>query len=317
MLISLHVGAHKTATTYIQSRLIEKRRVLAKHSVGMVTLARFRNTVANRLDKTDLFGAVGYAFAKRHMSAALGRMIEDESASTRLVFSDENVAGPITSATSAAGLYPDIRRRLTAVLESLPGHDVRVFFALRSYPEFFNSIYAFRAGQRKTQDLALFREKAFARKRGWPEIVSDICAAAGPERTTVWTYEAFLESPETIAAAMLGRAKLEIFARDDSPSLPSLTSKGLAVLDRASDLLSTEEYAGLARTIARFKFDPPDEKFSMFSPEEADELRAAYALDMERVRGLGCAFLDVGDVPQRPDEKERKLRRPTPLTVDG
>lgn len=317
MLVCLHIGAHKTATTYIQARLYEKKPVLAEHGIGVVEHAELRDVVANRLDRTEIFGSLGHAFIKPQISASLGRMFAKDPSLDRMVLSDENIAGPMTSATASSGLYPDLRKRLSAVIDSLSAYDVHVHFAVRSYGPFFNSIYAFRAGLRKSQDLALFREKAFARKRGWPAIVADLCAAAGPERVTVWSYEAFVESPETIAAVLLGREELGIFSRDDKLSLPSLSRKGMAVLDRASDLLSAEEYMGLARSIARFKFDPPDRKFSMFGAKEAQELRAAYAQDLELVRGLGCCFIGVEDVPPRPDAPEKKSPQPAPQAVEG
>lgn len=317
MLVCLHIGAHKTATTYIQARLADKRLNLAAHGVGSIDHAELREVVANRLDRTDIFGTLGYAFSKLQISASLGRMLETDPTLQTIILSDENIAGPMTSATGASGLYPEVRRRVGAVLESLPGHDVRVFFAVRSYAPFLNSIYAFRAGLRKTQDLALFREKAFARERGWPEVVADICAAAGPERVTVWSYEAFVESPETIAAILLGKDGLDVFSRDDRMSLPSLSRKGLAVLDRVSDMLSAEEYAGLARSVARFKFDPPDEKFSMFSREETQALKADYASDLKKIRELGCAFVGVEDVPPRPDAPAKKSRKAAPQAVEG
>ncbi|MDR4305744.1 hypothetical protein IHQ68_03785 [Chelatococcus sambhunathii] len=292
MLICLHAGAHKTASTYVQSRLMEERDRLAGAGIGVVAHGFFRRQVSDRLDAAGGLGGVGYAIAKTSLKRPLAKMVEFHAARERVIMSDENLAGSMIGAIGPDGLYPEARRRVGAALDALPkACDRTLFFAVRSYAAYYSSIYVYRREKREAREVETFRRSALELKRGWAEVVSDLCAAAGADRVVVWTYDEFAKRPARINAALLGEGAPRIFAKTDRASLPSLSRKGLAVLDRVSDMLSESEHAGLARAIARFQFDKPDEKFSLFTPDELDALDARYRSDLDSISALGCKVI--------------------------
>ncbi|WP_020180761.1 hypothetical protein [Methylopila sp. M107] len=295
MLICLHVGAHKTASTYMQSRLMEDGDVLSGFGIGVASHVDFRKEVTEALDAASRLGAVGHAVARPALRRSLARLVEAHAAHDRLIVSDENVAGSILSAVGRDGLYPQIKARLGALLAALPeGHDAKVFFCVRGYAEYFSSIFAYRAGQRHAQDIDEFRRRAMTLRRGWVEVVSDIVAVAGADRTVVWPYETFKKAPARIGAELLGEGPPKIFVRTHKAILPSLSRKGLMVLDHVGDLLSEAEYAGLARQLAQISFDKPDGKITLFDAEEAASLAERYDRDLAAIGALGCCLLVHG-----------------------
>lgn len=291
MRICLHIGAHKTATTYVQSRLFEKRHLLEPRGVSIVSAAQYRRAVADRMDLVDWLGRGGLAIAHRAIAQGFAKMIDASPGLERLIMSDENLAGPLASVTSPSGLYPSVDRRVGAALSALKGHDVTVFLAIRAYPGFFDSVYAYRTGQQKAADPEVFRGRVLALRRGWREVVGDICREAGPDRTVVWTYEDFQRRPDAVAEALTGVAGLDLLSAADRPRLPSVTRRGMAVLDAAAPFLSADEYVRFARAVARFRFEQPDGKFELLEPASADRLRARYAEDVDAIAALGCTIV--------------------------
>lgn len=289
MRISLHIGAHKTATTYIQARLATRAAVLTEAGVAFADHTQLRRAVSDRLDRLERYGAL--PLAGPAIGGGLSRILEAAEGRERLILSDENLAGPLSGVESARGLYPRVGARVSALLRALRGHDVTVFFSIRGYAAFYGSAYAYRFGKRRGASLADFRRRALANRRRWSDIVADICRAAGPERTVVWDYESFRPSTGPICDALTGVPGLSLFKADDRARLPSLSRKGVAVLEAASPLLDDAEYARFARVVSRFAFDPPDGKLNLFDDSEVKALDAVYSEDMERIASLGCGRL--------------------------
>lgn len=299
---------------------MEEREKLALAKVGVVAHNFFRKQISDPLDTGGGLGRVGYAAAKPALSRSLAKMVSFHAAQDRVIMSDENIAGSILTAVGTAGLYPDIKRRLAVVLDSMPsGHETRVFFSVRGYAQHFSSIYAYRAGMGETDKMETFRGCALNLKRGWADVVADICAVAGAERTVVWPYEEFSKAPAKVNYAMLGAWKPRVFVKSDKASLPSLTRKGLAVLERVADMLTPREHEGLARVVARFDFDKPDEKFSLFNPEQTANLMERYERDLAAIEALGCRL----NVPEPPKSVQSPVAadqgvdagKPTPSAV--
>ncbi len=317
LLICMHAGAHKTASTYVQSRLMEERDRLADAGVGVVAHGFFRRQVSDRLDAAEGFGGVGHALARKSLKRPLAKMVEFHAGRERVIMSDENLAGPMLGAIGPDGLYPQARRRIGAAFDALPASSDRtLFFAIRNYAAYFSSIYVYRREKREARETETFRRSALDLQRGWTDVVSDLCAAAGADRVVVWTYDEFAKRPSLINAALLGEDAPRIFAKTDRASLPSLSRKGLAVLDRVSDMLSENEHAGLARAIARFQFDKPDEKFSLFAPEELAALDARFNADLDAISALGCRLIKAeprsADAQETPaeDDLDPETERP-------
>ena len=293
MRIHLHIGAHKTATTYVQSRLWQEREALGSHGVAIAPHADVRRLASNRLDSAEALRGAAFGLAARAASRGLRRIIETAGAADTLIVSDENLAGPIATVEQDCGMYPNVGRRTEALLRGLDGHEATVFLSVRAYPSFFDSVYAYRAGQRRAPPPEEYARQAASPPRDWLAVVADVVKAAGADRVTVWTFDGFLRAPQPVADALTGTEGLALFSATDRPRLPSLTSKGLALMDRVSDLLSDGEHARFARMVARFPFDQPDGRATTLAPETAERLAARYARDLDAIRAMGCRLIEA------------------------
>lgn len=283
--IHLHIGAHKTATTFVQTRLENQKR-LAEFGVAVAPHARVRAEIADRLDAPPLGRLVG-----RSIASGIAGVLRDYSGADLLILSDENIAGPLASVEGAEGMYPALGERLAALLPRLDGHDVTVFLSVRDYAAFFSSAYAFRAEQRKAASPETYRERAASLVRNWADLAAAAAAQVGAERVVVWTYERLCEASSGISDAITGVEGLDLFPATARPRLTSLTRKGAAVVDRVSDLLSEEERARFARHVARFAFDPPDGRVSVVDDALAAWLSACYREDLAAIEAMGCRLI--------------------------
>ena len=285
------MGTHKTATTYVQTRLLKERERLARHGVAIAPHADVRRLVSDRLDAIGAVGGIATAVAKPAAALGLRRLLPSDDAARTVVISDENLSGPITSVGSAEGLYPRVGDRVATLMRALKGHDTTVFVCLRAYQDFLDSVYAYRAGLRMAPPADAFAASAASMTRGWPEFLADIAAVAGADRVVVWTYELFRRSPDAVSDALTGERGLGLFSSDDERSLPSLGRRGMAIMDQVSACLSDAEYGRFARSVARFQFDQPDERFSVLPPEIKAVLSARYERDLETVAASGCRMI--------------------------
>lgn len=283
--IHLHIGAHKTATTFVQTRL-EGHKRLAALGVAVAPHARVRTEIADRLDGSSLTRFVG-----RSVASGVKGVLADYEQARLLVISDENLAGPMASLESPDGMYPALGSRLDTLLDSLDGHDVTVFLSVRDYAAFFSSAYAFRAEQRKAASPEIYRDRAANLVRSWAHLAADAAAQIGAERVVVWTYERLCEASSAISDAITDIEGLDLFPPTARPRLASLTRKGAAVVDRVSDLLSEDERARFARHVARFAFDAPDERVSVVDEALAGWLTGCYREDLAAIEAMGCRLL--------------------------
>ena len=106
MRVILHIGAHKTATTYLQRRLDAHRTVLETQGVAYAGPDQLREHAARRLPFTaPHLVAVRVALARARKQGA-----------ARLILSEENLLGPM--ADLPRGLYLDPARRLAPVIKA-------------------------------------------------------------------------------------------------------------------------------------------------------------------------------------------------------
>ena len=104
--VALHVGAHKTATTYIQSRLLNSQDVLNSAGISIVPTGQFRKRITSQVLNSD--------FAPVQLS----RLLEEYAGYKRVIISDENLLGVRPNTNR---LYPRARQRLEAILPAFEG----------------------------------------------------------------------------------------------------------------------------------------------------------------------------------------------------
>lgn len=289
MKIRVHLGVHKTATTFIQSQLHESRAFLAGNRIGFAGIWIVRRRFTKAFDRLAWFDPwwklVTRPWLKRRFAELLA---QHARSSDTFILSDENILGLISANHWTGKLYPQARRRVEILEEIGRGHDLHYYVAIRRYPDYITSSWLQLASRGKAPPFEKYLAKFTPKSRGWAEVVADIAAAAGARRVTVWTYDWFSDDPARafglLAPGVHFAVPDEELRRD---VLPSLTLKGLKVITRLQDHLSDAELKHLSRVMRSFPFDEPNPRLEISDQELLVAYEAKYQQDLARIRALG------------------------------
>jgi hypothetical protein len=272
MLIALHLGAHKTATTYIQNTLELSRQKLNEIGVGYVPLTDVRSTLTGRL-----------GFGRSGLHAAASQLLTDYRSCERLIISDENIIGGLKP-SPGRGFYLRRRGRLAKLLSSLGQHNFKIYFATRAYDEFISAIYCEYVRHHPFIDTRSYLRGVDYKAFTWLEIVGTFVKLVGSENVTIWRYEDFRTVQNQVFAALLDAPPnlLEKPTGRIRESLSTRAVQSLACLEPTRD--SDELRARSRSAAAAYPKSPGNPPFSAFDPITAEALRIRYERDLARMR---------------------------------
>ena len=276
--IHLHLGAHKTATSYIQAQLQNNLDGLVKCDVGFVLTQQFRRwrvkTVRECRDNADALSARFDAFIAQHANAA-----------RTLLLSDENMIGTCEQIAEHGSLYPDVRRKLGHVAMMLRGYEVRLFISLRRYDEFYAAALCEAARGGHFISFTDFQRRLDANGRRWTNVLQDIAQLFPASQLSVWPYELFRQRPHLVMEEMIGQTLTGQFHLANETIRRSPSHQAMVILEHigewAPKLIGrravkwAEAVAGLA---------PAPWPYSPWPKEARDHLRALYLSDLEAIR---------------------------------
>jgi len=222
--IHLHLGAHKTATTYIQSELSRNARFLAANGIAYIPMREFRSWRRSLLRFGVRFAGPSHVKFDRR----LRKWNRDRSQTC--IISDENMIGTCGSIVGAGKLYPQLHTRLGTVAGMLSEHSVRLFISVRCYASFYAAAYceALRHGDGCSAEA--FKRRLDPASRRWRDVLAEIANLFPSSPIIVWPYENFRQSRAEIFDALAGK---EITSRLHLSSEVLRPSPSQAAVDRA------------------------------------------------------------------------------------
>ena len=202
MQISLHLGAHRTGSTYIQHQLMNHAREFEANAVRVISLDRMRATITKEIALPWYGYLKPGILRKRKISEYLKKEAKDPL--RRLVISDENLLGAISGIFSNRDFYPGVSSRLRCLADALTGYEVDVFIAIRSYDWFFSSAYAHAVKSRKLPDFESLKPRLLGFQRGWVDVAADLKILFPESNLSIWTHENFRNHEWMIFNKLLG-----------------------------------------------------------------------------------------------------------------
>lgn len=288
MKIHVHLGVHKTATTFIQSQLHDNRSLLAANRIGFAGIWAIRKNFTNRFDRLSWLEPIWRPLTRPILQKRLDAILANHKKGETFILSDENLLGLISANNWFGRLYPNARRRVDMLNGLLSGHDVHYFMAIRRYPDYLTSSWLQMAARGKAPPFEKYLAKFGPARPGWAALVADIAHACGPERLTVWTYDWFCADPARVFSLLAPGVPFAVpeeeLRRD---VLPSLTMKGLQVVTRMQDQMSSGELRHLSRLMRGFPFDEPNPRLEVTDQELIAAYERKYLADLEKIRALG------------------------------
>lgn len=273
--IHLHLGAHKTATTYIQAQLSHNAETLAERGTAYVPMRAFRSWRRSLLRRGASFSGSPQDKFDRRLRAW------DPAQSATCIISDENMIGTCGDIVSSGQLYPKLAAKLGAIAAMTSGHEVRIFIAIRCYASFYAAAYceALRYGTGTSSDL--FKERLDPLSRRWPNILAEIAGLFPAAPIVVWPYESFRLSEIAVFDALAGpqtAPKLHLSGETVRPSLSQAT------VDRMQSLGNRLGWRVAGYLVPFVQSRAADTSpFDPWTSEEKAELQELYASDLEGI----------------------------------
>jgi hypothetical protein len=288
MKINVHLGVHKTATTFIQSQLHDNRTQLTDAGIAFCGIWHVRKTFTSAFDVMSWIDPMARPLIRTRLGRRLARVLPDTSGVETFILSDENLLGLISANHRLGSLYPNARRRVALLDALLAGHQVHYFLSIRRYPDYLTSSWLQLASRGKAPAFENYLSRFSPAGRGWAEVVADVARACGPDRLTVWTYDWFSDDPSRAFELLAPAARFEVpqgeLRRD---VLPSMTIKGLKVMTALEDLLSGRELKEFSRFIRTFPFDEPNPRLEIADAGLVAAYEDKYVRDLAAIRALG------------------------------
>jgi hypothetical protein len=276
MLIALHLGAHKTATTYIQKALDQSREALRADGVGYPPLDRIRSTITRQLD----FAAFGLA-------GSTTRLLNEYSDCERIIFSDENIIGGLRPARGTKIFYGRRRARIGSLVRRLKPNPVKIYFAVRSYEQFVSAIYCEYIRHNPFVDTDSYLSRLNLPDFSWTDVVATLVELVGAQSVTIWRYEDFPALEEDVFGALSG-GRADLVDRPAVRLRESLSAEAVEALHKLerSHGRAKEIRSRVKRVEADFPKGPNCPAFSAFCRTDAKDLRARYDDEMSGIERL-------------------------------
>lgn len=273
--IHLHLGAHKTATTYIQAQLGHNAGTLAADGVALVPMRQFRSWRRSLLRIGARLLGPSHSKFDRRLRQWNQRRLET------CVISDENMIGTCGDIVSSGTLYPKLRAKLGAISGMLSAHPVRLFLSIRCYASFYAAAYceALRYGTGSSAET--FKQRLDPDRRRWRDVLADIAELFPASAIVVWPYENFRQSEAEIFDALAGKeiaSKLRLSGEVLRPSLSQATVEEAQSLGRRFGWVVAGHMVPILEW--RNSGNPP---FDPWTNAERTELQRLYAGDLDEI----------------------------------
>lgn len=222
--VTLHFGAHRTATTTFQRMMGQSGPDLRAAGLAYWGPKRTRSSMFDGL----LGPAAGLMpWSTRKSSRAAGRVglalsaLEAEGI-RHLLVSEENMVGTLRQTLGTGKLYPDVSGRAARLAGAFGPRCRQVGVAIRSYETWWASTIAFSVAKTGPVPSARLSRTLVDQPRQWRDVISDLADAFPDARITVWSYEAMGARPERVAGRLLGPGVPELSgARDWHNAAPT------------------------------------------------------------------------------------------------
>lgn len=287
--VSLHFGAHRTATTTFQRMMGQNGPNLRAMGFAYWGPKRTRSPLFDGVVR----GSAGpFPCVARHRKHAVGRVtramdwLEAEGV-RRLLVSEENMLGTLRGSLTAGVLYPDAFERARHLSTSFGARCTQIGIGIRSYDDWWSSAVAFCVAKSGPVPSRALCQRLVAQPRRWRDVITDVARAFPQARLRVWSFEAMGARPEAVAQGLLG------------PELPALTGTRDWHNARPTPAALRGHLADLGQSAAGVV-----DAFGRFAPFDAQEraiLQAQYADDIVWLRsGQDDRITYMDDLGQDP-----------------
>lgn len=191
----LHLGAHRTGTTYLQEFMYRRRdraRGLGIHLIEITECRKngFLDGVVYRNSPTKRFPS---PTQQKHLFEKLKRLVDTGN---RAFLSDENILGTMEENVQCRSLYPSVGKSVSRLGRSIELFDT-VCLSVRPIPDWWRSTYQFLAQQGASPiELSQAARETTVSTQSWSGIVEEILEVFPNARIIIRDFPAHIANPK-------------------------------------------------------------------------------------------------------------------------
>ena len=275
--VTLHIGAHKTASTHLQKLFLAHSDALLSRGCAyfgpeMLRKRRVKNTEGTTVNRL-----------RRSLDAA-------RTAGQSVLLSDENILGRPRPPFIADGgrLYPQAAPRVAAFVSGLGLTEVTLALSLRDPLAFLISAHGHQAMAGHPVSFDDFANGIDPLALRWSEVIARLLEYAGAARIILWRYEDYPRIAPNICAALSGDPyAAQILTADSGPQLTGISEQAF---QRAQALLAKDPQKNAKKTVKhqmrRFPKSAQYPPLQPFSPACIAQSLSQYQLDWAHLATL-------------------------------
>ncbi|WP_193089787.1 hypothetical protein [Advenella sp. FME57] len=260
--IILHLGVHKTATTHIQSRLLNSQEKLSKERIQYIKLEDLRKSLTHKLSTN--------AQEEVLLEGLLPYMLCD-----KLVISDENIIGG-TNKPDSNKIYSKAIPRLGKLVAALNGYKIITHITLRDYVDYFISRYCESLRHFKYCDFDDYYEMVEFDKVSWIDLLHDI-RSVGCENIVISEFNDVIQNNDKYLANLLGvNAPFAQATESGGVRRSKMSLEAIQILGLINESFPPQMTRKVAYLIDNFKQAGVSTPFNPFPKEVFERLKDNY-----------------------------------------
>lgn len=189
-MLTIHIGPHKTGSTFIQRRMTQNRHLFGR---DYQTLVKVDLPVLSLIDAIYPLQTQAAALKAvdtiRERAFLLGKLVADTQ---NTLASSEDLLGPLPTRCGIVGVYPFAEITLSAMVSGLEqaGTPYQFAFYLREYKDWLRSVYRYKFRDQPDRGFAPLQ---FAKRNGlpasWGGILACLQQAVPAENLRILSFE--------------------------------------------------------------------------------------------------------------------------------
>ena len=277
--IIIHAGAHKTASSHLQNRVLENENLVVKSGCSYLGPEKIR----------DQFGTLWRALGRSDTPDEQKRKLAALAAGQpRLVISEENIIGgfkDLMNGPNRAILYPKAVERLARLAQLVAPNPLHIAMAVREPSSYYVSVYNQLLLSGRFQTWERFSKGLDPTAVKWSDILRPIAEIPGVAAVSIWRYEDYHRLLPQILNTLLGQPRPDIPLHMEKRMHEGLSERAV----QACCTWHAAGYDGRLGAVAREAFSVSDAypKFSPWPEALIRESRAAYGRDIEALGRAG------------------------------
>ena len=273
----VHVGAHKTASTFVQQILQKNLKSLRANRIDYIPLPKIRSSNLTQLIRNASNPQETKKIIRQHT----------KQNSKRIILSEENLIGNAAEVFTKNSLYTGVHKPIKFLSKLYGSRNVTCLLVIRNYATFFPSLYCeFLRHRKKHLSFKNYLQGFNLESFSWINIIDQILAVADKSHLKVCLYEDFAKNKTPIFEHMIGENLEGFDLHLEKTPRSSYREKTIEIADVIATHYSPEDASVLTDSLNRklIQLYPSEPKFSGFNLETYNLLNDKYHNEIEQLR---------------------------------